>query len=107
MRLRADRLGWAIFGALGATIILVTSGVIGAGPLDPRRPIEENPTVSKKSGPIQPGTIRAFWSTHQRLICRSLGSNRSLSQSPKKLNDMTTKKIANPGKNAIHHAVLM
>jgi hypothetical protein len=38
LRLRAGRLGWAIFGALGCAVLLVASGVAGAGPLDPPGP---------------------------------------------------------------------
>ena len=36
--------------------------------------------------------------------CRSLGSQRSRSQSPMKLNASTVRNIAMPGKNATHHA---
>ena len=36
--------------------------------------------------------------------CRNLGSRRSRSQSPKKLSDITTRKMAKPGQNEIHHA---
>ena len=37
-------------------------------------------------------------------ICRSLGSHRSRSQSPTKLNDKTVRNMAIPGKKATHHA---